>query len=138
MSDARIFAPSGNSRSLNFTDAFSAKWLMLTASFSGMTEAGQANLDVVDQLHDHAAFAHAGRLAAQLDRHANLDDLVLGNPREIDVDNVRPPRVPLQVADEGRLVDRAGQVCTSRLPCRMADVNTSASTLSDTHSRPCP
>ena len=40
----------------------------------------------------------------------NLDDLVLGHPREIDVDDLRAPGVPLQIANEGRLVDHAGQV----------------------------
>ena len=67
------------------------------------------DLDFVDMLHDHAALPHAGRFAAELDRHADLDDFVLRNPREIDVDDVRPPGIPLKLADEGRLVDRAGQ-----------------------------
>ena len=95
------------------------------------------DLDLVDVLHDHAAFAHAGRLAAQLDRHADLDDLVLGNPREIDVDDVRPPRVPLKSRMKADSLTAPVRL-TSRLPCRMAAVRASAATLSGTLSRPCP
>ena len=82
---------------------------MFTASLLGDHGGRAGDLDLVDVLHDHAALAHARGLAAQLHRHADLDDLVLGNPREIDVDDVRPPGVPLEFADEGRLADRAGQ-----------------------------
>ena len=96
-------------RSLSGIDWLSARWLMFTCNFSGITEAGQAISDLVDVLHHHAPFPHAGGLAAKLDRHADLDDLVLRNAREIDVDDVRPPGVPLQVADKGRFVDRAGK-----------------------------
>ena len=111
---------------------------MLTDSLSGMTAGRALDFHLVDQLLDHAALFHAGGLAAKLHRHADLDHLVLGDAREIDVEHVRPPGVPLELADERRFVDRAGQRSTSRLPCRMAPVRASAATLNGTHSRPCP
>ena len=108
-SAARILAPSGSSRLPSRIDSFEHQVVDVHGQLLGNHGGRAGDLDLVDMLHDHAALAHAGRFAAQLDRHADLDDLVLGNPREIDVDDVRPPRVPLQIADEGRLVDRAGQ-----------------------------
>ena len=108
---------------------------MFTASFSGITDAGHAISTSWIVPHDHAALANAGRFTPQFDGHANLDDLVLRNPREIDMDDVCPPRVPLQFADERRLVDRPVRL-TSRLPCRIAAVKISAATLSGTHSKP--
>ena len=109
MSAAKILAPSGSSRVLNRIDWFNSKLIDVHRQLLGDHGGRASDLDLVDVLHDHAALAHARGLAAQLDRHADLDDLVLGNPREIDVDDVRPPRVPLEFADEGRLADGAGQ-----------------------------
>ena len=109
ISAARILAPSGNSKLPNRIDWFEHQVIDVHGQLLGNHRSRAGDLDLVDVLHDHAAFPHAGRFAAQLDGHADLDDLVLRNPREIDVDDVRPPRVPLQLADERRFVDRAGQ-----------------------------
>ena len=111
---------------------------MFTASFSGINEAGRANSTSWTILHHDAALTHAGGLAAQLDRHADLDDLVLRNPREIDVDDVLPPRVPLQFADKGRLADGAGQANQpAPVPNGRRQVRRPLR-LSDTFSKPCP
>jgi len=74
-----------------------------------LTASRPSQRDLGDVLDDHAAGAHSRGFAAQLHRNANLDDLVFGNPREIDVDDMGAPSVPLDLANEGRFVDRAGQ-----------------------------
>ena len=109
MSAARILAPSGNSKALEQHRLVELQMVDVHVQLIGNNRRRAGNLDLVDVLHDDAAFPHAGRLAAEFDRHADFDDLVFRNPGEIDVDDVRPPRVPLEVADEGRLVDRAGE-----------------------------
>ena len=76
--------------------------LMLTQELFGDGAGRAFDLDLVDQLLDHAPFLHARGLAAKFDRQFDLDQFIDGNAGEIDVDHVGPLGVPLHLADEGR------------------------------------
>ncbi len=58
---------------------------------------------------DNSAVLHARRLAAKLHRKVDLDQLIDRDAGKINVQHVLAVGVPLQFANEGRFVDRAGQ-----------------------------
>ena len=90
-------------------------------SFSGIAEAGHVDLDLVNQLLDHAALPHAGRLAADSIGSVTFDHLVA----EIRVKSTWTTCVPQVSHCKSRInADSftAPVEVTRRLPCRIAAV----------------
>ena len=76
---------------------------MLTRIDSGMLTMQALDRQAVDRLDQDAAGGDAGCGAAELDLDVERDRLVGGDAIEIDVEDIVPERVPLDVAEQGLL-----------------------------------
>ena len=86
-------------------------WRSLTSTLieSGIAPARHLMLSAVDQVLENPAGRDAGGLAAHLERHLGLDDLLGADPGEVEVEDLLAEVVPLHVADQHGL-GRAAQV----------------------------
>ncbi len=79
-------------------------------TFSGIEPAGQLIVDFVHVLQKHAALMRPDSIPVRVNRHGDFDLFFQIDSDQVHVQHFNPQRIPLQIADQRRIFDRASQL----------------------------